>query len=225
MKKGSIKSMIGLLCLSFAVTGCGAENNAGGAQGQQFDLFQGYQQPDSHFVINRRANSETDKYNRFGFDHQTRDTALSGQEAAGYAVYDKSLMAQTISQMAALNPYLNEVAVLVTDQHVLMAYDTPSEDREYVATQVKKTALSIVPAYFDVYVADNPGLIQDIKRFQGLSPREPEYAQTLEQTIEEMKEYPQGEDVDLNPDMLQDTEYETSPDSGRRAEGHSMQEN
>ena len=207
MRKQLVLKVLTVLCLSSIITGCGNNDEAGGPQGQQQNLFQGYQTDTDRYVMNRRANDVNDKINRFGFDHETRETALSAQKAGGYAIYDRPLMAQNISELAALNPGVNEVATLVTDQHVLMAYDTTSDNREEVATQVKKTALSLVPAYFDIYVSDNPGMIQEIEKFQGLSPLEPDYVTALDQTIDEMKTYPQGEDVDLNDPMLKDTRY------------------
>ena len=47
---------------------------------------------------------------------------------------------------------------LLQIKQVLIAYKTDTKDRNLTADQVKKTAMSIVPRYYHVYVSDNTGL-------------------------------------------------------------------
>ncbi|MCD8509493.1 MAG: YhcN/YlaJ family sporulation lipoprotein [Bacillus sp. (in: Bacteria)] len=122
--------------------GCGNEGATSPLGNQQQEFFQGYRQPDRHFVMNRRATGEYDKYNRFGFGRETTETAYGGQTVPEFAVYDRTLMAETISKLVVSLNEVKEAAALVTDQHVLIVYDPVDDfDRNLTATQVKKISL------------------------------------------------------------------------------------
>ncbi|UCZ52551.1 YhcN/YlaJ family sporulation lipoprotein [Bacillus shivajii] len=194
MNKKLSSLLLSSICLSIFMTGCGDATN--GAEGQQAEnLFRGYQMPERHFVINRNGAGNMDQYNRFGFERHTKKTAYAGQNAPDYATYDRSLLADSISKMATTIQSVEDCAVLVTDQYVLMTYETNgTDDRQLVADQVKKTAMSLVPSYYDIYVSDDPEMGAEIERFEGLSAKEPQYLDSLEETIEQMKRYPQGEE-------------------------------
>ncbi|MDG5788907.1 YhcN/YlaJ family sporulation lipoprotein [Evansella sp. AB-P1] len=197
-------TLLTMCSFSLLFTACGQNDTATGPRGQQLELFNDYKQPEQHFVINRTPSQEDyDEFNRFGFGRHTTETAYSGQAVPDYGVFDRSLLAQTISKTAASLNDIKEVAVLVTDQEVLMVYETENEDRNFVATQVKKTAYSTVPAYFEVYVSDNPNLMLDIKNFEGLSQKEPSYRKALDVMIQEMKSYPQGGVINFDDPLLQ----------------------
>ncbi|MBU9712999.1 YhcN/YlaJ family sporulation lipoprotein [Evansella tamaricis] len=206
MKK-TVLSLITLLSLSLITSGCGNTEGSHGAEGQQMDLLRGYQQPNQHFVLNRRATDDTDQYTRFGFGRYTDTTALGG--AATLAVYDRSLMAETIGQLTASLKDVRESAALVTDQHVLVAYDSGENemedmDRKYLATQVRNTAYSIVPAYFDVYVSDDPVMMLEIEKYRGMSSKDQDYVGSLNATIDLMLESPQGEQIDFENSRMED---------------------
>lgn len=192
----------------FLTNGCGNDGVASPLGQQQDELFQGYRQPERHFVMNRRANGEYEKYNRFGFGRETDETAYSGQSVPEFAVFDRSLMAETISKLVTSLNEVREAAALVTDQHVLIVYDAVNDaDRNLTATQVKKSAYSVVPGYYDVYVSDDIHYMQDIERFQGLSPREPSYADSLQATIDDLRKSPQGEAINFNDHMDREMDY------------------
>ncbi|ADU31662.1 YhcN/YlaJ family sporulation lipoprotein [Evansella cellulosilytica] len=205
MKNQRLSLLLCSIGFTIAVTGCG-NDNATGPTGQQLDFLQEYHQPSQHFVINRRSSDDVDEYNRFGFQRQTEETAYAGQSIPDYAVFDRALLADNISKMVATNPYIREAGVLVTDQHVLITYTPEMDDTNIydIATQVKKTAYSGVPAFYDVYVANDMTLVDEIERFQGLSTRDQNYVQSLNATIELLLQYPQGEDIDLNEPLLED---------------------
>ena len=67
---------------------------------------------------------------------------------------NREQVANIISQFSTDIPNVNDVATLVTDQEVLIAYKTDSKNRNLTADQVKKTAMSVVPRYYHVYVTD-----------------------------------------------------------------------
>jgi hypothetical protein len=176
------------LLLSLNAAGCG---NAGN-EGQAFDFMRGYKMEEPSQAINKSNIENKDQYLQFGYNRQTKNAAQD-LEMPGYAVYDRPLLAESISEMAAVIPEVRDAGVLVTDQYVLIAYETAANDREAVADQVKKTAMSVVPSYYEVYVADDPIMMDEIERFGGQYSENRAEMNALLQTIDQMKTYPQGE--------------------------------
>lgn len=78
---------------------------------------------------------------------------------------------------------------------MFVVYKTDSTNRFETADQVKKTAISVVPRYYHVYVSDNPRMFQDIERFGRLDANSRNIDQILQQTIKEMLKSPQGRKV------------------------------
>jgi hypothetical protein len=105
---------------------------------------------------------------------------------------DREQAANTISSLIVQLPNVNDVATLVTDEEVLVAYKTDSNNRFETADQVKKTALSAVPRYYHVYVSDNPSMIQQIEAYSPLDSTSRDIDEILNKTIKEMLESPQG---------------------------------
>jgi hypothetical protein len=81
---------------------------------------------------------------------------------------------------------------------------------------VKKTALSVVPRYYHVYVADNPQLMKDIERFGRLDSNARNIDQLLDATIQQMLKYPQGKKLNdgenENGEMINETNDELDRD-------------
>lgn len=105
---------------------------------------------------------------------------------------DREQVANTISSLAVQLPNVEDVATLVTDEEVLVAYNTDSEDRFETADQVKKTALSAIPRYYHVYVSDNPNMIQQIEAYSPLDSTSRDIDEIITKTINKMLESPQG---------------------------------
>lgn len=130
---------------------------------------------------------------QFGFVRHQRETALPrGGSNPNIAAYDPELLADAISKLSILIPDVDDVATLVTDRQVLVAYQTTSKNRFQTADQVKKTAMTVVPRFFHVYVSDEPGMISSIERFGNLTTTTEGVHDVLEHTIAEMLLSPQG---------------------------------
>lgn len=164
---------------------------------------------DNHEIINMRNRSEglniinPDKNHQeiqqFGFVRHQRETALPrGGSNPNIAAYDPELLADAISKLSILVPDVDDVATLVTDKQVLVAYQTTSENRFQTADQIKKTAMSVVPRFFHVYVSDEPRMISSIERFGSLSSTTKGVQDVLEHTIEEMLLSPQGRRINAS---------------------------
>ncbi|WP_180994090.1 YhcN/YlaJ family sporulation lipoprotein [Bacillus sp. Marseille-P3661] len=103
---------------------------------------------------------------------------------------NREQFADMIGRLVVQIPNVNDSATLVTDEEVLVAYQATTDDRDLTADQVRRTALSVVPRYYHVYVSDNPSLIPDIERFASSGP-DGGHLQ-VDSTIQEMLKSPQG---------------------------------
>jgi hypothetical protein len=183
---------------------------------------------DSYEILNSKNRSDFNVINpdkdyhgiqQFGFVRHQRATALPrGGTNPQIAVYDPELLADAISKLAVLIPNVHDVATLVTDRHVLIAYETTSENRFETADQVKRTALSCVPRFFHVYVSDKPEMIHSIERFGSLSSRAKNIDEVLEETIEEMLQSPQGRRISASEN--ENGEYDNNMNGYMDAHNH-----
>ncbi|WP_163098892.1 YhcN/YlaJ family sporulation lipoprotein [Peribacillus alkalitolerans] len=108
---------------------------------------------------------------------------------------DREQLADVITRLSLQLPNIDDVSTLVTDEEVLVVYDTHANNRVESADQVKKTAMSVVPRYYHVYVSDNPALSQYIENYSTLETDSPNVQSMIDKTIKEMKKSPQGRDV------------------------------
>src|SRR5574342_197411 len=85
----------------------------------------------------------------YGFVRHQKSPIMNDNTANnGYTALNREQLANIISKYSVNVPNVNDVATLVTDQEVLIAYDTDTKDRNMTADQVKKTAFSVVPRYY-----------------------------------------------------------------------------
>ncbi|WP_223701442.1 YhcN/YlaJ family sporulation lipoprotein [Sutcliffiella deserti] len=133
---------------------------------------------------------------QFGFKRtQASPLATSQQNNDNVTGINYEEVANIISTMVAQLPNIEDVATLVTDEEVLIAYRTSNDDRKESADQVSKSALSVVPRFYHVYVSDEPRMIKDIERFSNLTVSSPNVDKILETTIDDMLQSPQGYDL------------------------------
>ncbi|MCM3691611.1 YhcN/YlaJ family sporulation lipoprotein [Neobacillus niacini] len=109
-----------------------------------------------------------------------------------YSAIDREQVANIISQLSTDIPNVNDVATLVTDQEVLVSYSTDSKDRNHTADQVKRTAMSVVPRYYHVYVSDNKNLMRDVENLANLDSTSRNARNLVNGLVKQMKKSPQG---------------------------------
>jgi hypothetical protein len=179
------------ICGMFTLTGCGANDTA------HNDIYD-----ESGHTIN--VNDErADIYNvnnknkaaDFGYVRHQKDPTASNRSSKHYAAVDREKLADSISKMSSDLPNVHDVATLVTDEEVLVAYATDSDDRNETADQVKRTALSFVPRYYHVYVSDDVNLIKNVESYATLSSNSRNVDSLVDQLIRKMLTSPQGRDV------------------------------
>lgn len=177
--------LVGLLGLA----GCGIEdsnydNNFGNPNDNSY-------QPRG--VINETANN--DRLDDFGYSRVQQPLTNEQMIKNNAPQIDRRQLAQFISSTAVLAPKVEDVSTLVTDKYVFIAYSTNAENRNLIADQVKKTALSVVPRYYHVYVSDDPHARPLIDRYQGLDAETEHVNDSIDAMIKEFKKSPQGEKI------------------------------
>lgn len=150
------------------------------------------QQTIQHHHTQQQINREDVDRTKFGFVRYTGAQIRKNNASPNVAYYDRSLLADSITKMTVYLPGVHEAASLVTDKYALIVYQTDTQDRERMATQVRRTAEAVLPRFYDVYVSDNFEMFDDIERFGALSSQSPDVEQIMSQTINEMQQSPQG---------------------------------
>jgi hypothetical protein len=177
---------IGFCCI-FTLTGCGAN------QMSQRDLFD--ESGNTINVNDQRSDIYNANHKNTGYDfgyvrHQKKP--ITGNNVDHYASIDREKLADDISKISTDIPDVNDVATLVTDEEVIIAYSTDSNDRNKTADQVKKTGLSFVPRYYHVYVSDDETLIKNVESYANMSSNSRNVDSLIDKLIEKMLQSPQG---------------------------------
>ncbi|MGM7634125.1 YhcN/YlaJ family sporulation lipoprotein [Bacillus sp. Hm123] len=138
-----------------------------------------------------------DRSNDFGYVRQQK-SPIQGETVSYKNMYtiDRERTADAISKLSVGLSTVNDCSVLVTDKEVLIAYDTDAKtkkERTDAAEQVKKTAMSVVPRWYNIYVTDDVGLRRDIENIAPLKANADGAQDTIDRTIQLMtKHSPQG---------------------------------
>ena len=129
--------------------------------------------------------------NNYGYVRHQKSPIMNDTNQQ-YAAIDREQLANIISRLSTAIPNVHDVATLVTDQEVLISYMTDTKDRNQTADQVKKTAMSVIPRYYHVYVTDNKNLMRDIENLSYLNSTSKNARTNVKQLITRMKKSPQG---------------------------------
>lgn len=176
---------------------------------------------DKNELYNSRNVNKGDKDEpgtNFGFVRHQKSPVTNESE---YYVGDmpsinREQVADLISKMAILLPNVNDVGTLVTDEEVLVAYETDSDNRFETADQVKKTAISVVPRWYHVYVSDDPNMIDEVQKYGRLDSNSRDIDRILDSTIKEMISAPQGRKLsdgeNENGEMINENNEEIDED-------------
>lgn len=139
--------------------------------------------------------------NNYGFVRHQKSPLMNDNSANDhYSALDREQAANIISKLSTDIPNVHDVATLVTDQEVLIAYNTDSKDRNLTADQVKKTAMSVVPRYYHVFVTDNKVLMRDVENLANLDSTSRNARNLVNGLITQMKKSPQGQRINASED-------------------------
>lgn len=152
-----------------------------------------------------------DRKGRFGYArHQA--TPVANKEEMQAPQINREEMAHIISSLTVQLPNIQDASTLVTDEEALVVYKTDSKKREETADQVKKTAASVIPRYYKIYISDDANLIQSVANFSRLGSNSRNVDQLMADTIKEMQKSPQGK-----------TTTDTDDETGLDGKGKNME--
>lgn len=161
------------------VTGCNGETNSQSEQEQIADELR----PEK-----KHSTTDEEVDDKLGYVRYQKDQVNDDREKQRSVRIDRPKMADMITRMILRNDNFDEVATLVTDEEVLIAYQLNEDaDNETAADIANKTAQSAMPGFFDIYVSDNSHLMNDIQSLHNSSTNK-NYDNTIDQIIERMEE-------------------------------------
>ncbi len=187
------------LCFLTALAGCAADDTAN-KRGI-------YQRSGNTLNVNTNRNELYNEgstrnirnvSNDYGYVRHQKSPVMGSKDNNYYASLNREQVANIISRFSAGLPNVHDVATLVTDQEVLIAYRTDSKDRSLTADQVKHTAFSVVPRYYHVYVSDNTHFIRDVENLSHLDSASKNARRNVTSIITKMKKSPQGKPLSNN---------------------------
>lgn len=147
-------------------------------------------------VNNQRSDIYNEKHQRsstdFGYVRHQKSPIRGTDMSIDPSVFDREKVADTISRLCTAIPNVDDVSTLVTDEEVLIVYHTETGDRDFTADQVKRTAMSLVPRSYHVYVSDNTNLRKNVESYSTMRSNNPKHESALNKLIKEMKKSPQG---------------------------------
>ncbi|WP_060673058.1 YhcN/YlaJ family sporulation lipoprotein [Rossellomorea vietnamensis] len=156
----------------------------------------------------------------FGYVRQQK-SPTGGQNISTKDMYsiNREQVADSISKMSVALPDVKDCSTLVTDEEVLVSYVTDKKDKDgrfQVADQVKKTAMSVIPRWYHVYVTDDKALMRNVENLAQMDSDSKNVNTAIDDTINLMlKDSPQGRNVDsgenANGEMTSD-QYEMRDD-------------
>ncbi|ASK62838.1 hypothetical protein CFK37_12115 [Virgibacillus phasianinus] len=176
-----------LLLCTLVMSACGTSDQEAGDEQEQI-----------RNELDPTRNDDTpntfEEENRLGYVHYTKDQLRNNNENNHAVTMDRHKMADMISRIILRNDGFEEVATLVTDKEVLIAYGkSDGLDKNLAADIAKKSAVSVMPKYFHVYVSDNESLIPQIHSLHNSNTMQgASYQNTIQSIIKEMKKSPQG---------------------------------
>lgn len=185
-----MKMLLAIVAFSFILTGCIAEKDLG----EGTDALEGT--PMDNYNPSSDNPEKSDHYtNRYGYVRYDKEQLNMDEEEQQIPVMNREYVANMITRTLLKMEQIGEAATLVTDEHTLIAYDISESDydREEIADMVKKTAVSFLPAYYEIYISDAPNAYQDLQSLSNNTSVEEDSRQTIEQIIERFKQSPQGE--------------------------------
>ncbi len=157
-------------------------------------------QYEQHDQYNQSLNNDEP----FGFVRQVKSPlegeTMDNQDIKGM---NREQLAYTISKLTVALNHVVDSSVVVTDREVLIAYQTDDEEgkqvsKEEIADQVKKTAQSVVPRWFNVYVTDDPTLRQNVENIASMNLRMAEKNKTIADTVKLMLDRTPQETEQMN---------------------------
>lgn len=201
------RTAVSLCLLTGLLSGCGGAglDNAQNVRNQTQNQTKPIHVSDRNEVFNRHNENE-----QFGYVRYQKEQFDGDQQKM--PVMNREETAHMISSLTVQLPHIQDAATLVTDREALVVYKTDSKNRELTADQVKKTAASVIPRYYHVYISDNPNHMQSVENYSNLGSGSRDIREIMSGTIQEMKTSPQGSPVSENENANGETRQDMKID-------------
>lgn len=173
----------------YVLTACNNDSAVEGLYNESGNTINVNNQRSDIYNQNREKDSPEFGYVR----HQKSPTAGEQMSVNHASVFDREKIADAISKLCTALPNVDDVSTLVTDEEVLIVYNTEADDRNLTADQVKKTAMSFVPRSYHVYVSDDTSLRKNVESFSTMTSGNGKKEYAIDKLIKDMKKSPQGE--------------------------------
>lgn len=152
----------------------------------------------------------------FGYvRHQKSPIPGNNASANHYAAIDREQIADIIGKYCTEVPNVDDISTLVTDEEVLIVYETNSQDRNATADQVKRMAMSVVPRWYHVYVSDDTSLRKNVESWATLDSDSRNVEYGIDSLIQEMLDSPQGRKMNNGENANGEEQGELNDNSDR----------
>ncbi|AXI31827.1 YhcN/YlaJ family sporulation lipoprotein [Priestia megaterium] len=141
---------------------------------------------------NHYYNPNNNSGTNYGYVRYTKNTNEQNSNMNQVGTFNREEAADNISKLSTAIPNIKQAATLVTDKDVLVAYKTDAKNRNNAADQVKRTAMSVVPRYYHVYVSDNPKHMDQIENISEMNTQTNDARKRIDAVIQQMLKSPQG---------------------------------
>jgi hypothetical protein len=142
------------------------------------------------YMQQKVGNRQADSITKLGYSRKQKEPGQNMGDTDEFSTMNRETIAEIISDLSVKLPDVTDAASLVTDDEVFVVYRANTTDPKLVADQVYKTALSVVPRYFHVYVSNEPKLISQMEGLKSGKLNGKEYGQTIDMFIREMSKNP-----------------------------------
>jgi hypothetical protein len=183
MKK--IFASITTICLLLVISACNTNDETDNSvqDMQNRNQIQDELNPNDEF----KSRSNQDINHQLGYVRYSKDEIDAQNLNNHEAKIDRREMADMITRLILNNDGFNEVATLVTDQEVLIAYDRDQNSDSKLTKEIaQKTAESVMPRFYKVYVSDNKSFMYDIQSLHNSNTNR-DYDQLIQKLIKGME--------------------------------------
>lgn len=124
---------------------------------------------------------------KLGYVRYTADEADRDSQSLNEMTIDRAQMAEVITKVILQSGSFEEAASLVTDDDIVIAYKRkPETDQETASDIATRTAKSLLPSFYNIYVTDNPLHMNDIHSLHLSETNTNREIQTIEKIIRDI---------------------------------------
>ncbi|MFB4474330.1 YhcN/YlaJ family sporulation lipoprotein [Virgibacillus sp. SK37] len=183
MKK--VFASITILYMLFVISACNTNDDTENSIQDMQNRNQIQDQLNPNHKIQTPSNQDIN--HQLGYVRYSKDEIDTQNLDNHEARIDRREMADMITRLILNNNGFNEVATLVTDQEVLIAYDRDNNSDSKLTKEVaQKTAESVMPRFYKVYVSDNKSLMYDIQSLHNSNTNR-NYDKLIQKLINDME--------------------------------------